>query len=53
LNEEGRLRDLECAVYLVAAVNAWLHAAMYFYFLLATTIARTEDQKLKYLWWGK
>ncbi|CAM6014274.1 unnamed protein product [Sphagnum balticum] len=39
--------------YFSAAFNSWVHVAMYLYYLLAATIAKDENCRRKYLFWGK
>jgi hypothetical protein len=45
--------EVDHAAYFSAAFNSWVHVAMYLYYLLAATIAKDENCRRKYLFWGK
>eukprot|EP00244_Chara_vulgaris_P012041 TRINITY_DN6199_c0_g1_i1.p1 TRINITY_DN6199_c0_g1~~TRINITY_DN6199_c0_g1_i1.p1 ORF type:complete len:434 (-),score=68.30 TRINITY_DN6199_c0_g1_i1:49-1350(-) len=39
--------------YFSAAMNSWIHVAMYMYYFLAAVLGKDEKKRKKYLFWGK
>eukprot|EP00243_Klebsormidium_subtile_P002537 TRINITY_DN15084_c0_g1_i1.p1 TRINITY_DN15084_c0_g1~~TRINITY_DN15084_c0_g1_i1.p1 ORF type:complete len:301 (+),score=25.55 TRINITY_DN15084_c0_g1_i1:146-1048(+) len=39
--------------YFSAALNSWVHVAMYLYYLLSAAIGKDPVRRKKYLWWGR